>query len=312
MFAWVAEGGGCVSARRPTCFLLLRQKKVGKEKATPLAVSLRFAAGNLRCSRERRCRRTRCALAALRSDNCGKSDHEAWASFGAPARLTRCASRHVQRGGKSNSGHRCARPGCRDVRSTSGRVAAAEAASRTLKSKTTPGFGQARLISAIGRYPWHPKPRAERSDGPCGAPLPSGCAWVGVLAGWRLHRRMQPLRDLTGRSCPNEAAQQRSEFCGPPRQRPDPGCPAAKRRGRSQQGRLSFESFSLAKQRKGLRPPGRDPASAFSQAHPASKKIAASASSTCATTPKRPQSNVIFKSLISLCHRAFSDFSSAA
>ncbi len=128
MFAWVAEGGGCVSARRPTCFLLLRQKKAGKEKATPLAVSLRSAAGNLRCSRERRCRRTRCALAALRSDNCGKSDHEAWASFGAPARLTRCASRHVQRGGKSNSGHRCARPGCRDVRSTSGRVAAAEAA----------------------------------------------------------------------------------------------------------------------------------------------------------------------------------------
>ena len=128
MFAWVAEGGGCVSARRPTCFLLLRQKKVGKEKATPLAVSLRSAAGNLRCSRERRCRRTRCALAALRSDNCGKSDHEAWASFGAPARLTRCASRHVQRGGKSNSGHRCARPGCRNVRSTSGRVAAAEAA----------------------------------------------------------------------------------------------------------------------------------------------------------------------------------------
>ena len=110
MFAWVAEGGGCVSARRPTCFLLLRQKKVGKEKATPLAVSLRSAAGNLRGSRERRCRRTRCALAALRSDNCGKSDHEAWASFGAPARLTRCASRHVQRGSKPETGHRCARP----------------------------------------------------------------------------------------------------------------------------------------------------------------------------------------------------------
>ena len=128
MCAWVAEGRGRVSARRPRCFSLLRQRKVPKRKATPLGVSLRFAAGNLRCSRVRRCRRTRCALAALRSDNCGKSDHEAWASFGAPARLTRCASRHVQRGGKSNSGHRCARPGCRDVRSTSGRVAAAEAA----------------------------------------------------------------------------------------------------------------------------------------------------------------------------------------
>ena len=115
MFAWVAEGRGRVSARRPRCFSLLRQRKVPKRKATPLGVSLRFAAGNLRCSRVRRCRRTRCALAALRSNNCGKSDHEAWACCAAPARLTRCASRHVQRDEKSNSGHRCARPGCTGV-----------------------------------------------------------------------------------------------------------------------------------------------------------------------------------------------------
>ena len=81
-----------------------------------------------RCSRERRCRRTRFALTALRSDNCGKSEHEAWASFGAHARLTRCASRHGQRGSKPDSGHRCARPGCWGARSASGRVAAAEAA----------------------------------------------------------------------------------------------------------------------------------------------------------------------------------------
>ena len=37
-------------ARRRSHFLLSRQKKVTKEKATPLAVSLRFAAGSLRCS----------------------------------------------------------------------------------------------------------------------------------------------------------------------------------------------------------------------------------------------------------------------
>ena len=37
-------------ARRRSHFLLFRQKKVTKEKATPLAASLRFAAGNLRCS----------------------------------------------------------------------------------------------------------------------------------------------------------------------------------------------------------------------------------------------------------------------
>ena len=41
---------GRVSPRRATYFLLGRQKKVSKEKATPLCVSLRFASGNLRCS----------------------------------------------------------------------------------------------------------------------------------------------------------------------------------------------------------------------------------------------------------------------
>ncbi|MDR6539074.1 hypothetical protein J2739_004869, partial [Variovorax soli] len=39
-----------MSPRQASHFLLLRQKKVTKEKATPLAASLRFAAGSLRCS----------------------------------------------------------------------------------------------------------------------------------------------------------------------------------------------------------------------------------------------------------------------
>jgi len=41
------HAGGCPAA---THFLLLRQKKVSKEKATPLSASLRCATGNLRCS----------------------------------------------------------------------------------------------------------------------------------------------------------------------------------------------------------------------------------------------------------------------
>ncbi|SEL80814.1 hypothetical protein SAMN05518845_111204 [Variovorax sp. YR750] len=53
-----------VSPRRATYFLLLRQKKVGKEKATLLSVSLRFAAGNLRCSAQEGVRRTRFAQTA--------------------------------------------------------------------------------------------------------------------------------------------------------------------------------------------------------------------------------------------------------
>jgi len=47
--AWVEAGAGA-SSRQPSHFLLLRQKKVTKEKATPLAATLRFATGNLRCS----------------------------------------------------------------------------------------------------------------------------------------------------------------------------------------------------------------------------------------------------------------------
>ena len=53
-----------VSPRRATYFLLLRQKKVGKEKATLLSASLRFAAGNLRCSTPEGVRRTRFAQTA--------------------------------------------------------------------------------------------------------------------------------------------------------------------------------------------------------------------------------------------------------
>ena len=59
-----AEGGGRVSPWRATYFLLLRQKKVSKEKATLLSASLRFAAGNLRCSTPEGGRRTRFAQTA--------------------------------------------------------------------------------------------------------------------------------------------------------------------------------------------------------------------------------------------------------
>jgi hypothetical protein len=55
---------GRVLARRPTDFLLLRQKKVSKEKATLLSATLRFATGNLRCSTPVGVRRTRFAQTA--------------------------------------------------------------------------------------------------------------------------------------------------------------------------------------------------------------------------------------------------------
>jgi hypothetical protein len=57
----LAGAAGRVSARRPSDFLLLRQKKVAKEKATLLPATLRFAAGNLWCSLRAGTRSTRFA-----------------------------------------------------------------------------------------------------------------------------------------------------------------------------------------------------------------------------------------------------------
>ena len=59
--------------------------------------------------------------------------------------------------------------------------------------------------------------RAERSDGPCGFPLPSGCAEERSGRGERMQRSKHPHRDLTRRGCLNGAAQPRSEFRGAPR-----------------------------------------------------------------------------------------------
>jgi hypothetical protein len=59
---------GRVSSRRATHFLLLRQKKVSKEKATLLSATLRCATGNLRCSRFAGSRRTRFAQTAASPD----------------------------------------------------------------------------------------------------------------------------------------------------------------------------------------------------------------------------------------------------
>jgi hypothetical protein len=59
---------GRVSPRQATYFSLLRQRKVGKRKATLLSATLRFAAGNLRCSRFAGSRRTRFAQTAASPD----------------------------------------------------------------------------------------------------------------------------------------------------------------------------------------------------------------------------------------------------
>jgi hypothetical protein len=61
------RGSGAGDSPAATHFLLLRQKKVSKEKATLLSASLRFAPGNLRCSVQAGSRSTRLRLRQSRS-----------------------------------------------------------------------------------------------------------------------------------------------------------------------------------------------------------------------------------------------------
>ena len=104
---------------------------------------------------------------------------------------------------------------------------------------------------------------AERSDGPngcwlfgCSAVPPllaapaAGRLWGGTRVGARV------LRELTRRGCLNEAASQRSEFHGAPRNRHAAGLPLRTAKGSQTGGRLFFGDFLLAKQKKVTRTPG--------------------------------------------------------
>ena len=217
-------------ARRRSNFLLLRQKKVTKEKATPLSASLRFASGNLRCSRPAGSRSNSLRCASLRQ------------------------SRALIRWPLRSSAH-------------------------------TEGMGSQtaiRAIASLGPLLWAQAPCAghsacwvERSDDPNGCwgvhPLLAAPA-AGRLRGG-MGARAPMLRDLTRRGCPSGAAQQQSEFHGAPRNRTAAGLPRSAAQGSQTGGRLSFGYFSLAKQRKVPRPPGRNPGSRPWQRH-AAKRMA--------------------------------------
>ena len=125
-----------------------------------------------------------------------------------------------------------------------------------------------------------------------GASTPCGCACAGVLAGWRVCRRTHPQRGLTRRGCLNAAPQARSEFHGAPRKCPGAGVPQRCALGSQAWGRFSFGYFSLAKQRKVPRPPGRVPAPALRQ-EPASAKLPPSATAKAMRQNPPPISKLI-------------------
>jgi len=73
------RAGAGSSPRRASDFLLLRQKKVTKEKATPSLRPLRCATGQTCGGAVARCAVELTSRCALRSDNYSESEHEAWA-----------------------------------------------------------------------------------------------------------------------------------------------------------------------------------------------------------------------------------------
>ena len=216
-------------ARRRSNFLLSRQEKVTKEKATLLSASLRFAAGNLQCSF------AGCAVElALRLRRAARTT--------TASQITKrvCPAAHPPPHALRSSAHT---EGGEKVQTAARAIALLGLACA------------ARGACARGC-------RAERSDGPCGLrssnPLLAAPAAVCLRGGMRVGARM--LRPLTRRVCPNGAAQQRSELCGAPRKRPAAGLPRSEAQGPQTVGRVSLPPF-LSRDKKGGRPPGRVPAS---------------------------------------------------
>ena len=205
-------------------------KKSAQKKGDPtVCVPAAARRGNLRCSRPAGSRSNSLRCASLRQSR-------------ALIRWPLCSSAHTEGMGEPNS-------------------------------QTAP-----RAIASLGPLLWAQAPCAghsacwvERSDDP------NGCWDVHPLlaapaAGWLrggMGARAPMLRDLTRRGCPSGAAQQQSEFHGAPRKRTAAGLPRSAAQGSQTGGRLSFGYFSLAKQRKVPRPPGRTPGSRPRQRHTA-------------------------------------------
>ncbi len=135
-----------------------------------------------------------------------------------------------------------------------------------LRSSThTEGGGSptsTRAIAALGpkgrrRYAPRWPERAVFSPPLVAAPA-SGC----LRGGMRAPARM--LRELTCRVCLNGAPQARSELRGAPRKRTDAGLPLRCAKGSQTAGRVSLPPF-LSRDKKGGRPPGRDPASVLNR-----------------------------------------------
>ena len=188
VFAVPLLPGAGMCARRRTYFLLLRQKKVGKEKANPgVCVPLR-PCGAKGAARGARSRGGAVELAAR------------WrAPLGHPRRV-RSRSRRVLR-------HACPPRALRSSAQTQGwgaahgpllRSALGARVLRTAHPELGGGRGWLWPSAAMACLTGGRATRRPES-------LPSGCAWGAQGAGWRACRRTRPLRELICRGCLNGA-----------------------------------------------------------------------------------------------------------
>ena len=232
-----------MSPRRASPFLLGRQKKGTKEKATLLSATPSLRYGATWSARSRgstaelaaRLRRSAQTTAVSQFTKHARSDAHATPRPARPRRIQKGTHRTSTR---AIASLRCARP----------RLAGASAT---------------RCESG-----------AERSDGPGGClavrlshPLLAAPAAGRLRGGTSALARV--LRALACRGCLNGALKARSEFCGAPRNRPAAGLPRSAAKGSQTGGRLLFGDFLLARQEKVTAPPGALPGSRPRQRHAA-------------------------------------------
>ena len=225
-------------ARRATHFLLLRQKKVSKEKATLSLRPLRGAKGQTcavavaGCAVELTARRWRFVRTTTASQFT-KQPRTCATATPQPPRRRRSQKGLGRRTAKQLDSQTAKQPDGSSLRSTRHRprppLAAAPSARRL-----------------------NPRDGAERSKGPNGCPLPIPSVCAEERRVWRIRAR----------DCLSEASSSET-----PTNPSTAGCPEAKRRGRRQWGRPFFGDFLSATRKKVTRMPGdsRPPPSALAR-----------------------------------------------
>ena len=239
LWVWMPLAG--MRARRRGNFLLLRQKKVTKEKATLLSATPSLRYGATCVATIAGCAAKLTSRYALRSNT---------------------AASQITKHGRSDA-HATPQPP-RRRRSQQG------VDSRTSNSQTAP-----RAFASLGPISLAQAPRAAQA-GPSAAMARVDVRFAGSLlyapgarrarGGMRVGARM--LRELTHRSCSSGAPKARSEFCGAPRDRAPQVAPQRSEGVADSRVAFSLVTFSWRRKRKLLRRRAHTPASALKPGTP--------------------------------------------